>query len=176
MKIKRIGHVALRVVDEKRSRRFYKDILGFDVSEEDPEHGGVFMTLGDNFHTIDVFGHPDAANAPQPNPNQVGLFHIAFEVGSYQALKDAYCTLVDNEVPISHCTDHISQRSIYFADPDGNRLEIYYEVPNALSLYPEGRGDQDVRLGSDEERRTAPGLAGRVLATSLKLDPDCPTV
>jgi catechol 2,3-dioxygenase len=146
MKIKRIGHVALRVVDEQRSRHFYRDILGFDVSEEDPEHGGVFMTLGDNFHTIDVFGHPDAANAPQPNPNQVGLFHIAFEVGSYDALKDAYCALVENEVPISHCVDHISQRSIYFADPDGNRLEIYYEVPNALSLYPEGRGDQDTPL------------------------------
>src|ERR1051325_630676 len=90
MKIKRIGHVDLRVVDEQRSRHFYRDILGFDVSEEDPEHGGVFMTLGDNFHTIDVFGHPDAANAPQPNSNQVGLFHIAFEVGSYSALKDAY--------------------------------------------------------------------------------------
>jgi catechol-2,3-dioxygenase len=76
----------------------------------------------------------------------VGLFHIAFEVGSYRALKDAYVALVDNEVPISHCVDHISQRSIYFSDPDGNRLEIYYEVPNALSLYPEGRGDQDTPL------------------------------
>ena len=146
MKIKRIGHVALRVNDEQRSRHFYKDILGFDVSEEDPEHGGVFMTLGDNFHTIDVFGHPEGATAPQPNPNQVGLFHIAFEVGAYSELKNVYSALVENEVPISHCVDHISQRSIYFADPDGNRLEIYYEIPNALSLYPEGRGDQDTPL------------------------------
>ena len=147
MKIKRIGHVALRVVDEQRSRAFYRDILGFDVSEEDPEHGGVFMTLGDNFHTIDVFGHPDVANAPKPSPNQVGLFHIAFEVASYAALKDAYCTLVDHEVPISHCVDHVSQRSIYFSDPDGNRLEIYYEMPDALERFAEiGRGDEDVSL------------------------------
>ena len=89
MQLKRIGHVALRVADEKKSREFYRDILGFDVSEMDPEHGGTFMTLGDNFHTIDVFGHPEADDAAvqRPKPNQVGLFHIAFEVGSYAALR-----------------------------------------------------------------------------------------
>ena len=55
--------------------------------------------------------------------------------------------LIEHAVPISHCTDHVSQRSIYFNDPDGNRLEIYFEVPDALRRYAvEGRGDQDVPL------------------------------
>ena len=50
-------------------------------------------------------------------------------------------------MPISHCVDHISQRSIYFADPDGNRLEVYYEMPDALQRFAtEPRGDQDVSL------------------------------
>ena len=164
MRIKRIGHVALRVVDEQRSRHFYRDILGFDVSEEDPEHGGVFMTLGDNFHTIDVFGHPDAANAPQPNPNQVGLFHIAFEVGSYGALKDAYCALVENEVPISHCVDHISQRSIYFADPDGNRLENLLRSPERPQPLPRGPRRPGHAAAGHEEGRAAARMAGRGLA------------
>jgi catechol 2,3-dioxygenase len=147
MKVKRIGHVALRVSDEARSKAFYRDVLGFEVSEEDPEHGGVFMTLGDNFHTIDVFGHPDPAAAPRPQPNQVGLFHIAFEVERYSDLKQAYRSLVDHGIAISHCVDHVSQRSIYFADPDGNRLEVYYEMPDALRRFAEtGRGDQDVAL------------------------------
>jgi catechol-2,3-dioxygenase len=147
VKVKRIGHVALRVADEARSRDFYTRVLGFRVSEEDPEHGGVFMTLGDNFHTIDVFGHPDPESAPRPQANQVGLFHIAFEVAEYGELKEVYCSLVENDVPISHCVDHVSQRSIYFADPDGNRLEVYYEMPDALQRFAEeGRGDQDVRL------------------------------
>jgi catechol-2,3-dioxygenase len=147
VKVKKIGHVALRVADEARSRAFYRDVLGFAVSEEDPEHGGVFMTLGDDFHTIDVFGHPDPASAPKPDANQIGLFHIAFQVGSYRELKEVYCSLMDNEVPISHCVDHVSQRSIYFADPDGNRMEVYYEMPDALERFAvEGRGDQDVRL------------------------------
>jgi catechol-2,3-dioxygenase len=147
MKLKRIGHVALRVGDEERSRAFYRDILGFAVSEQDPEHGGTFMTLGENFHTIDVFQAPDAANAQKPVMGQVGLFHIAFEVGRYEDLKSAYAALIEHDVPISHCTDHVSQRSIYFADPDGNRLEIYFEVPDALRRYAvEGRGDQDIPL------------------------------
>ena len=133
MKLKRIGHVALRVADEDRSRAFYRDILGFQVSEQDPDHGGTFMTLGDNFHTIDVFPTPDVENAQKPAMGQVGLFHIAFEVAEYADLKAAYRTLTEHAVQISHCTDHVSQRSIYFSDP--------------LRRYAvEGRGDQDVPL------------------------------
>ena len=147
MKVKKIGHVALRVSSEERSKAFYRDVLGFRVSEEDPEHGGVFMTLGDDFHTIDVFGHPDPQNAPQPRPDQVGLFHIAFQVGEYRELKEVYRSLIEHEVPISRCVDHVSQRSIYFSDPDGNRLEVYYEMPDALQRFEqEGRGDEDVPL------------------------------
>jgi catechol-2,3-dioxygenase len=147
MKLKRIGHVALRCADEDRSRAFYRDILGFTISEQDPDHGGTFMTLGENFHTIDVFPAPDPANAQKPVMGQVGLFHIAFEVAEYRDLKAAYETLIEHDVPISHCTDHVSQRSIYFNDPDGNRLEIYFEVPDALRRYAvQNRGDEDVPL------------------------------
>ncbi len=154
MKLKRIGHVALRCADEDRSRAFYRDVLGFEVSEQDPDHGGTFMTLGDNFHTIDVFPTPDVESAQKPKTGQVGLFHIAFEVARYEDLKDAYATLIEHKVPISHCTDHVSQRSIYFNDPDGNRLEVYFEVPDALRRYAvQNRGDEDVPLqvtGPDE--------------------------
>ena len=147
MRIKRIGHVALSVADQERSRAFYRDVLGFKVSEEDPDHGGVFMTGGENFHTLDVFPNPDPANAPRPQRNQVGLFHIAFEVASYADLREAYRNLIAHDVTIDHATDHVSQRSIYFADPDGNRLEIYYEMPDALARYVgSGRGDQDAPL------------------------------
>ena len=42
--------------------------------------------------------------------------------------------------------DHVSQKSIYFHDPDGNYLEIYYELPNASELFREGRHDRDQPL------------------------------
>ena len=46
--------------------------------------------------------------------------------------------------------DHVSQKSIYFEDPDGNTLEIYYERPDALTIFAAGRGDRDVPLVFDE--------------------------
>jgi len=144
IKLAGIGHVLLRVADEEASKRFYCDVLGFEVAEQDPEHGGVFMTLGDGFHAIDLTQAPEGA--AQPEHGQRGLVHIAFKVASYPALRDAYTHLLDRGVTILRALDHICQRSVYFTDPDGNGLEIYYEMPNALALFPNGRGDEDERL------------------------------
>ena len=141
-----IGHVLLRVADEEASKRFYRDVLGFRIAEQDPEHGGVFMTLGDGFHTIDITQHPSPKEAAAPQRGGLGLVHIAFKVASYAALREAYAHLLQNGVAIQRATDHVCQRSLYFTDPDGNGLEIYYEMPNALSLFPNGRGDEDERL------------------------------
>ena len=94
IQLKAIGHVNLRVADQEVSMRFYRDVLGFVIAEEDPEHGGVFMTLGDNFHTVDIGQHPAPETAQRPQRGQIGLGHIAFQVGSYAALREAYAHLV----------------------------------------------------------------------------------
>jgi hypothetical protein len=47
---------------------------------------------------------------------------------------------------IQRATDQVCQCSLYFTDPDGNDLEIYYEMSNALTLFPNGRGDEDEAL------------------------------
>ena len=146
IKLAGIGHVLLRVADEEASKRFYRDVLGFQIAEQDPEHGGVFMTLGDGFHTIDIVQHPTPQEAPRPERGQLGLVHVAFKVASYAALRDAYSHLLTNGVEILRATDHVCQRSLYFNDPDGNGLEIYFEMPNALALFPNGRGDEDEAL------------------------------
>lgn len=146
IKLAGIGHVLLRVADEEASKRFYCDVLGFRVAEQDPEHGGVFMTLGDGFHAIDLTQHPAGQGAVQPEPGQRGLVHVAFKVASYAALREAYTHLLDRGVTILRAVDHVCQRSVYFTDPDGNGLEIYYEMPNAIALFPNGRGDEDERL------------------------------
>ena len=146
IKLKGIGHVNLRVADEQVSKRFYRDVLGFVIAEEDPEHGGVFMTLGNNFHTLDIGQHPAPEAAQRPQRGQIGLGHIAFQVGSYAALREAYTHLVGSGVEILRATNHINQRSFYFADPDGNTLEIYYELPHALELFRGDRDDHDEAL------------------------------
>jgi catechol-2,3-dioxygenase len=146
IKLAGIGHVLFRVADEEASKRFYRDVLGFRVAEQDPEHGGVFMTLGDGFHTIDITQHPEAQTASRPERGQLGLVHVAFKVASYEALREAYAHLLASGVEIQRAIDHVCQRSVYFTDPDGNGLEIYYEMPKALELFPNGRGDEDERL------------------------------
>ena len=157
IRLKGIGHVNLRVADQEASKRFYRDILGFAIAEEDPDHGGVFMTLGENFHTLDIGQHPAPSAAQHPRRDQIGLGHIAFQVGSYAALRDAYAHLVANGVTILRATNHVNQRSFYFADPDGNTLEIYYEMPHALQLFADGRADDDETLPVSGKGDPLPG-------------------
>ena len=144
MKLARLGHVALRVADVERSKKFYGEVLGFEVIEEDPEHGGVFMALAGLSHTIDLFPAPDGA--PAATPDATGVRHVAFLVDSEADFKEAWRTLREQHVPIDRAMDHVSQKSIYFRDPDGTVLEIYYELPHARELFRQGRGDRDEPL------------------------------
>jgi catechol-2,3-dioxygenase len=146
IRLKRLGHVLLRVLDLERSRRFYTSILGFEVMEEDPEHGGVFMALPGHAHTLDLFPVTDPRSAQPPAPGGAGVQHVAFQVDSDGALHEAYWTLVDHGVEVVRAIDHVSQKSIYFRDPDGNLLEIYFEMPNARELFLTGREDRDAPL------------------------------
>jgi len=142
IELKRIGHVLLRVTDVERSKSFYTKVLGFQFREEDPGHGGVFLGLGEYGHTVDLMPI-EKADAAVRTQNTLGVQHIAFQVDSEEALKSSYFELQDLGVEIVRAMDHVSQKSIYFRDPDGNMLEIYYELPHALELFRRGRGDQD---------------------------------
>jgi len=132
MRLKEIGHVLLRVLDLERSKKFYSDVLGFQVLEEDPEHGGTFMALEGQSHAIDLFQVKDTEAAQQQTPGVRGLGHIAFRVESEAALKDAYATLQEHGVEITRTIDHVSQKSVYFNDPDGVILEIATRGPGFL--------------------------------------------
>jgi catechol 2,3-dioxygenase-like lactoylglutathione lyase family enzyme len=50
------------VRDLERSKAFFTKILGFRVLEQDPDHGGVFLALGEYGNTLDLFqsNDPDA--------------------------------------------------------------------------------------------------------------------
>lgn len=146
IQLKRIGHVLLKVADVEQSKAFYSKVLGFEVVEQDPQHGGVFMTLGQDGHTLDLSPVDDLQTAQRLSPNRIGVHHVAFQVDSYEALKDAYFSLKEQGVEVLRSIDHVSQKSIYFNDPDGNRLEIYYELPNAPEMFRQGREDRDEPL------------------------------
>jgi len=144
-----LGHVLLRVLDLERARTFYTEVLGFRVLEEDPEHGGLFLALAGQSHAIDLFAVKDPEAARLQSPGVRGLGHVAFRVASEDALKEAYASLRERGVEVTRSIDHVSQKSVYFQDPDGNTLEIYYELPDALEIFARGRNDRDVPLALD---------------------------
>ncbi len=147
IKLQRLGHVLIAVRDLEKSKDFYTRILGFKLLEEDPEHGGVFLALGDAGNTLDLFPCKDPTAVPPAGGGAMaglGVRHTAFAVASEQDLKDAWFALEDAGVPILRAIDHASQKSIYFNDPDGNLLEIVWERPDALEIFARGRNDQDV--------------------------------
>jgi catechol 2,3-dioxygenase-like lactoylglutathione lyase family enzyme len=151
IKLQRLGHILIAVRDLERSKDFYTRILGFKVLEQDPEHGGLFLSIGGLGNTLDLFpcGDPDAGAAGASDPNSmngVGVRHTAFAVATEQDLADAYHALQAEGVTILRAIDHVSQKSIYFHDPDRNLLEIVWERPDALEIFARGRGDEDKPL------------------------------
>ena len=151
IKLQRLGHVLMAVKDLETSKKFYIGLLGFKVLEEDPDHGGVFLTLGSYGNTLDLFpsAEPDATPPSASNGQPMrglGVKHVAFAVAEEEDLKEAYLSLEEAGVKILRALDHESQKSIYFHDPDGNLLEIVWERPNALDIFAKGRGDNDTEF------------------------------
>jgi len=151
IKLQRLGHVLISVRDLEQSKDFYTRILGFKVLEQDPEHGGLFLAIGGLGNTLDLFQctNPDAvaaSDAELAGRNGLGVRHMAFAVESEDDLRDAYFALETAGVAIVRAIDHVSQKSIYFHDPDRNLLEIVWERPDALEIFAKGRGDEDKPL------------------------------
>ena len=151
IKLQRLGHVLISVRDLERSKDFYTRILGFKVLEQDPGHGGLFLSIGGLGNTLDLFQCTNAdavasSDADLAGRNGLGVRHMAFAVETEDDLRDAYFALQAAKVAIVRAIDHVSQKSIYFHDPDMNLLEIVWERPDALEIFARGRGDEDKPL------------------------------
>jgi catechol-2,3-dioxygenase len=143
--LKRLGHVLFKTENIEKSVEFYRDVLGFELVEFQSEgHDKMaFLSLGEKGHDIDIIEVP---KGELPPPESSRVHHIAFQLENYESLRDAYFYLVDGGLKIIRAMDHVSQKSIYVADPDGNIIELYHEVENAISLFRKGRGDNDAPL------------------------------
>jgi catechol 2,3-dioxygenase len=127
-RIGKIGHVAVYVQDLERSARFYTEVLGFQVTDVVPPGdipgGAVFLRCNTDHHGIALF------QATAERPVGSGLHHIAMEVATIDEVVRIRDHLRKHQVQIdldgrrgAGC-----QLVVEFRDPDGHRLEVYWDI------------------------------------------------
>ncbi len=130
MQVKELGHVVLYVRDLERSRRFYRDTLGW--KEISPEGGMRFpaaaFSSGRTHHELLLIEvGPNAA--PIPSGRRVGMYHFGLKVGTTDdELREARDTLQKAGARIVGASDHGVTHSLYIEDPDGHEIELYIDV------------------------------------------------
>lgn len=118
-----LGHIHLKVRDLEVSVPFYCDTFGLRVQEKIARF--VFLTGNEMHHTVAL--QEIGAHAAPPQRQQVGLYHVAFEVASKAELARSYRQLRAQHVDCV-AVDHRISWAIYFFDPDHNGLEIYCDT------------------------------------------------
>jgi catechol-2,3-dioxygenase len=114
------------VRNKERSEKFYGDILGLTVMNR--TYRATFMSANeDTSHEIALVEVGE--DAPGPERGRVGLNHMAWQMGTFEDLKEVYRKLKSNDVEITRVSDHNLSIGVYFKDPDGNECEAYYELP-----------------------------------------------
>jgi catechol 2,3-dioxygenase len=133
MEIKELGHVVLFVRNLERSAHFYRDVLGFPALETPERMRGQVMAFSTGRTHHEMLLIEVGENAPHPGPgHRAGLYHIGFKVGDRdEELVEAFKSLETAGVPVTGMSDHTVTHSLYLADPDGNEIELYVDVPGA---------------------------------------------
>ena len=125
-----MNHAVLYVRDARRQQRFYSDVLDFTTVIEHPDGAFVFMRGPDspNHHDIAFFSVGAEAGPSQAGRGTVGMYHIAWEVGSLDELAEIRTRLVSAGAFVGE-SDHGPNKSVYAHDPDGLEFEVMWLVP-----------------------------------------------
>ncbi len=135
MRVEQLGHVVLKVRDLERSEQFYTRVLGLPVAARMDMPPVTFFSLGDHHDFAIASVGPDG---PDAAPDSPGLAHVAFKVGdSTDDLRRAKEHLDAHGVVIGMIADHTVSQSIYFADPDGNTIEVYVDTSDIWRTDPQ---------------------------------------
>ena len=153
----RIGHVHLKVADLERAIRFYRDVLGFDVTQRLGDNA-AFLSAGGYHHHIGL-NTWESEGGPWPARGTTGLYHLAILYPTRAELADALRRLVEASIPLVGASDHGVSEALYLRDPDGNGVELYRDRPR--DEWPRDAGGGLAmfirRLDLAELLRTPPG-------------------
>ena len=126
-KPKKLGHVNIFVRNAERARDWYVDLLGLHTYGFTPGRAAFLTSDLGNSHEVALIEVGE--NAPGPQKGQVGLNHMAWYMESLEDLKEIYYRIKERNIPIERVSDHGHAIGIYIHDPDGNGIEVSYEMP-----------------------------------------------
>jgi catechol 2,3-dioxygenase len=124
----RIGHIHLKVANIERALVFYRDLLGFEVTQWYGEDA-VFLSAGGYHHHIGLNTWA-GKNVPPAPRNAAGLFHFAILYPERRELARALKQLLDAGYPIDGASDHGVSEALYLRDPDQNGVELAWDRPH----------------------------------------------
>ena len=135
-----LRHLALRVTDMEQSRGFYEGLLGMTVVWQ-PDPGSLYLTSGcDNLalHALP----PEDRNEP-PLGKGRGMDHLGFIVESPAAVLALEKRMREAGVPIvkPYKPHRDGSHSFYMMDPDGNVIQILFELKISPMKFVESGGD-----------------------------------
>lgn len=157
----RISHIGLYVRDLALMEDFYTRVLGFTVTDRGVVRGHRIV-----FTSWDARDHHQIVLV-EGRPQELGFNHvnqISFQVPDLEAVQKTWRRVKDEPgVSDIQGISHGNACSVYFRDPEGNRLEVYcdsdwyVEQPCILPL-DLARPTEELRREIDAYCRTAPGF------------------
>ena len=123
----RMGHVHLKVADLERALGFYRDVLGFELTQRFGS-SAAFLSAGGYHHHIGLNTWESDGGRP-PARGTTGLYHLAILYPTRAELGDALRRLQKAGVPLEGASDHGVSEALYLRDPDNNGVELYWDRP-----------------------------------------------
>lgn len=114
-----IAHFVLYTSRFQEMVRWYKAVLFMRASHED--ENVAFMTYDDEHHRIAIVNIPDLKDQPD---GFATFHHVAFTYATLTDLLETHERLSALGIMPYWATNHGPTTSMYFRDPDGNRVEM----------------------------------------------------
>jgi catechol-2,3-dioxygenase len=114
-------HFNLKTTRLQEMVDFYCALVGAEVIFQDQI--GAWLSNDYANHRIGLLAFPDFVDDPDKE-TRTGMHHSAFEYENFDELNASYLRLRDAGITPALCLDHGMTFSYYYADPDGNNVEL----------------------------------------------------
>ncbi len=118
-------HVNLKTTRLQEMIDWYSTLVGAEVLFQ--YELGAWLSNDEANHRIALLAFPNFVDDPEKDTH-TGMHHSAFEYEDFDGLNDSYLRLRDEGIVPAVCLDHGMTFSYYYADPDGNNVELQCDV------------------------------------------------